>query len=105
MAQRLPLPEADSYSEERVRYRTLIAAVMALAALAACRAETRDEIDQGGLDTLSDTTRRTDPTDSEITVGTETRRVVVPDVDVTDSSITLGKDTVTMKVPTVKTNP
>ena len=84
-----------------MRYRTLIAGVMALAALAACRAETRD-IDRGDIDTLSDTT---DPADAEITIGTETRRVVVPDVDVTDSSITLGKDTVTMKVPTVKTKP
>lgn len=105
MAQRLPLREADSYSEERVRNRTLIAAVMALAVLAACRAETRDEVDRGDIDTLNDTTRRTDPADAEITVGTETRRVVVPDVDVTDSSITLGKDTVTMKVPKVETKP
>lgn len=105
MAQRLPLRTADSYSEERVRYRTLIAAAMALGALAACRAETRDEVDRGEIDTLNDTTRRTDPADAEISVGSETRRVVVPDVDVTDSSITFGKDTVTMKVPTVKTKP
>ena len=77
----------------------------ALGALAACRAETRDETDRGAIDTLDDTTRRTDPADAAITVGTETKRVVVPDVDVTDSSITFGKDTVTMKVPTVKTNP
>lgn len=105
MAQRLPLPDGGSYSEERVRYRTLIAGVTVLAALAACRAETRDEVDRGDVDTLSDTTRRTDPADAEISVGTETRRVVVPDVDVTDSSITFGKDTVTMKVPTVKTKP
>ena len=88
-----------------MRYRTLVAAAVALAALAACRAETRDETDRGSIDTLDDTTRRTDPADAEITVGTETRRVVVPDVDVTDSSITFGKDTVTMKVPTVKTKP
>ena len=81
----------------------LTAAFVALAALAACRAETRDETDRGAIDTLGDTTRRTDPADAEITIGTETKRVVVPDVDVTDSSITLGKDTVTMKVPTVKT--
>ncbi len=100
MAQRLPVGGADCYWEERVRYRTLIAAAMALAALAACRAE---ETDRGEIDTLADTTR--DPADAEITVGTETRRVVVPDVDVTDSSITVGKDTVTMKVPTVKTKP
>jgi len=96
----LPSAEADSHSEERVRYRTLIAAVVALSALAACRAE---ETDRGEIDTLPDTTR--DPADAEITIGTETRRVVVPDVDVTDSSITLRKDTVTMKVPTVKTKP
>jgi hypothetical protein len=88
-----------------MRYRTLIAGATVLAALAACRAETRDEVDRGDVDTLNDTTRRTDPADAEITVGTETRRVVVPDVDVTDSSITVGKDTVTMKVPTVKTKP
>ncbi|MGQ0713558.1 MAG: hypothetical protein ACT4PJ_07475 [Gemmatimonadaceae bacterium] len=87
-----------------MRYRTLVAAVVAFGTLAACRAETRDETDRGSLDTVTDTTR-TDPADAEITVGTETRRVVVPDVDVTDSSITFGKDTVTMKVPTVKTKP
>lgn len=85
-----------------MRHRMLTAAFVALAALAACRAETRDETDRGAIDTLGDTTRR-DPADAEITIGTETKRVVVPDVDVTDSSITLGKDTVTMKVPTVKT--
>jgi hypothetical protein len=85
-----------------VRHRTLIAALVALSALAACRAETRE--DRGDIDTLADTTR-TDPADAEITIGTETKRVVVPDVDVTDSSIKLGKDTVTMKVPTVKTKP
>jgi hypothetical protein len=88
-----------------MRHRTLAAAVVAVLAIAACRADTRDEVDRGELDTLSDTTRRTDPADAEITIGTETKRVVVPDVDVTDSSITLGKDTVTMKVPTVKTKP
>jgi hypothetical protein len=85
-----------------VRHRTLMAALVALTALAACRAETREEA--GEIDTLGDTTRR-DPADAEITIGTETKRVVVPDVDVTDSSIRLGKDTVTMKVPTVKTKP
>jgi ABC-type enterochelin transport system substrate-binding protein len=85
-----------------VRLRTLTAALVALTALAACRAETREET--GEIDTLADTTRR-DPADAEITIGTETKRVVVPDVDVTDSSIRLGKDTVTMKVPTVKTKP
>jgi hypothetical protein len=85
-----------------LRHRTLIAALVALTALAACRAETREEA--GEIDTLGDTTR-TDPADAEITIGTETRRVVVPDVDVTDSSIKLGKDTITMKVPTVKTKP
>jgi hypothetical protein len=78
----------------------LTAAFVAIAALAACRAETRDETDRGAIDT----TRR-DPADAEITIGTENKRVVVPDVDVTDSSITFGKDTVTMKVPTVKTKP
>jgi len=88
-----------------MRHSTLTAAVVALLAITACRAETRDEVDRGELDTLGDTTRRTDPADAEITVGTETKRVVVPDVDVTDSSITLGKDTVTMKVPTVRTKP
>jgi hypothetical protein len=87
-----------------VRYRTLLSAVVALSALAACRAETRNEADSGDIDTLADTTRR-DPADAEITIGTETRRVVVPDVDVTDSSITLRKDTVTMKVPRVETKP
>jgi hypothetical protein len=76
--------------------------LVALTALAACRTETREEA--GEIDTLGDTTRR-DPADAEITIGTETKRVVVPDVDVTDSSIRLGKDTVTMKVPTVKTKP
>ena len=86
-----------------MRHRTLVAAFVAFGALAACRAETRDE-DRGALDTIGDTARR-DPADAEITIGTETKRVVVPDVDVTDSSITLGKDTVTMKVPTVKTKP
>jgi hypothetical protein len=85
-----------------VRHRMLTAAFVALATLAACRAE---ETDRGAIDTLGDTTRRTDPADAEITIGTESRRVVVPDVDVTDSSITFGKDTVTMKVPTVKTKP
>jgi hypothetical protein len=74
-----------------------------LTALAACRAETREEA--GEIDTIGDTTRRTDPADAEITIGTETKRVVVPDVDVTDSSIKLGKDTVSVKVPTVKTKP
>jgi hypothetical protein len=88
-----------------VRHRMLTAAFVALATLAACRAETRDETDRGAIDTLGDTTRRTDPADAEITIGTENKRVVVPDVDVTDSSITLGKDTVTMKLPTVKTKP
>jgi hypothetical protein len=88
-----------------VRHRTLIAALVALTALAACRAETREEADRGDIDTLGDTTRRTDPADAEITIGTETKRVVVPDVDVTDSSIRLGKDTVTMKVPKVTTKP
>jgi hypothetical protein len=83
----------------------LAAAFVAFAALTACRAETRDETDRGAIDTVGDTTRRADPADAEITIGTETKRVVVPDVDVTDSSITLGKDTVTMKVPTVKTKP
>jgi hypothetical protein len=87
-----------------MRHRTRTAAVVALLALSACRAETRDE-DRGALDPLGDTMHRTDPADAEITIGTESRRVVVPDVDVTDSSITLGKDTVTMKVPTVKTKP
>jgi hypothetical protein len=85
-----------------VRHR-MLAAFVAFAALASCRAETRDETDRGAIDTVGDTTRRPDPADAEITIGTETKRVVVPDVDVTDSSITLGKDTVTMKVPTVKT--
>ena len=88
-----------------MRHRTLIAALVALTALAACRAETREEADRGDIDTLGDTTRRTDPADAEITIGTETKRVVVPDVDVTDSSIRLGKDTVTMKVPKVTTKP
>ena len=88
-----------------MRHRTLIAALVALTALAACRAETREEADRGDIDTLGDTTRRTDPADAEITIGTETKRVVVPDVDVTDSSIWLGKDTVTMKVPKVTTKP
>lgn len=88
-----------------MRHRMLTAAVVGLVTIAACRAETRDEVDRGDIDTLSDTTRRADPADAEITVGTETKRVVVPDVDVTDSSITLGRDTVTMKVPTVKTKP
>ena len=105
VAQRLPPPRGGLLLEERVRYRTLIAGVMALAALAACRAETRDDVDLGDIDTLNDTTRRTDPADAEISIGTETRRVVVPDVDVTDSSITLGKDTVTMKLPKVETKP
>ena len=85
-----------------VRHRMLTsAAFIAIAVLAACRAET----DRGAIDTLGDTTRRTDPADAEITIGTESKRVVVPDVDVTDSSITFGKDTVTMKLPTVKTKP
>lgn len=88
-----------------MRHITLTAALVTVAALAACRAETREETARGDIDTLNDTSRRTDPADAEITVGTETRRVVVPDVDVTDSSITLRKDTVTMKVPTVKTKP
>ncbi len=85
-----------------MQHRTLTAAVVALIALGACRADTRDEVDSGEIDTIGDTTRR-DPADAEITVGTENRRVIVPDVDVTDSSITFGKDTVTMKLPTVKT--
>lgn len=85
-----------------MRHRMLTAAFVALATLAACRAE---ETDRGAIDTLGDTTRRSDPADAEITIGTESKRVVVPDVDVTDSSITFGKDTVTMKVPTVKTKP
>ena len=88
-----------------MRHRTLTAAIVGLITLAACRVDTRDETDAGEIDTIGDTTRVTDPADAEITVGTENRRVVVPDVDVTDSSITLGKDTVTMKVPTVKTKP
>jgi hypothetical protein len=89
-----------------VRHRMLTsAAFIAIAVLAACRAETRDETDRGAIDTLGDTTRRTDPADAEITIGTESKRVVVPDIDVTDSSITFGKDTVTMKLPTVKTKP
>jgi hypothetical protein len=85
-----------------VRHRTLIAALVALSAFAACRAETREDL--GDVDTLGDTTR-TDPADAEITIGTETKRVVVPDVDVTDSSIRLGKDTVSVKVPKVTTKP
>ncbi len=88
-----------------MRHRTLITAVVGVITLAACRVDTRDETDAGEIDTIGDTTRVNDPADAEITVGTENRRVVVPDVDVTDSSITLGKDTVTMKVPTVKTKP
>jgi hypothetical protein len=87
-----------------VRHRTLTAAVVALIALGACRADTRDETDSGAIDTIGDTTGR-DPADAAITIGTENRRVIVPDVDVTDSSITLGRDTITMKVPTVKTKP
>jgi hypothetical protein len=88
-----------------VRHRTLTATVVALITLAACRVDTRDETDAGAIDTVGDTARVTDPADAEITIGTENKRVVVPDVDVTDSSITLGKDTVTMKLPTVKTKP
>ena len=88
-----------------MRQRTLIAALVALSALAACRADTREEAERGEIDTLGDTTRRTDPADAEITIGTETKRVVVPDVDVTDSSIKLGKDTVSVKVPKVTTKP
>lgn len=88
-----------------MRHKTLTSAVVALFALAACRAEVRNEADSGAVDTLGDTTRVADPADAEITIGTESKRVVVPDVDVTDSSITLGKDTVTMKVPTVRKKP
>lgn len=88
-----------------MRQQMLASAVFALVTLAACRAEVRNEADSGVIDTLGDTTRVTDPANTEITIGTESRRVVVPDVDVTDSSITLGKDTVTMKVPTVRKKP
>lgn len=88
-----------------MRHKTLTSAVVALFALAACRAEVRNEADSGAVDTIGDTTRVTDPADAEITIGTESKRVVIPDVDVTDSSITLGKDTVTVKVPTVRKKP
>jgi len=89
------LPANTLFGGRLVRKLAVVAAVMAVVSISACKktGEGEYQIEKPVVGTQTDTIHT--PT---IDVGTDTARVTVPNVDV-------RKDTAAIKVPTVKVNP
>ena len=93
---RLPgLPANTLFGGRLVRKLAVVAAVMAVVSISACKktGEGEYQVEKPVVGTQTDTIHT--PT---VDVGSDTARVTVPNVDV-------RKDTAAVKVPTVKVNP
>jgi hypothetical protein len=89
------LPANTLFGGRLVRKLAVVAAVMAVVSISACKktGEGEYQVEKPVVGTQTDTIHT--PT---VDVGTDTARVTVPNVDV-------RKDTAAVKVPTVKVNP